>query len=148
MKTCSVSLLLVLACGLTGCVSVVRTGGSAAPAAPTSFAGSASWLRTELYFGLAVEGGEGGITEEQWRAFLDAEVTPRFPDGFSVVDAYGQWRDDAGSPVERLRSKVILLLHPRGAAAEESIEAIRRAFTTRFEQISVLRSTQPAEVGF
>ncbi len=33
-----------------------------------------------------------GISEADWRDFLDREVTPRFPSGLSVVDVYGQWQ--------------------------------------------------------
>jgi hypothetical protein len=38
--------------------------------------------------------------EEDWAAFLAAEITPRFPGGLTVLTGYGQWRDSAGSLVE------------------------------------------------
>ncbi len=50
-----------------------------------------------MYFGVGEETGVGDrpqdqpISEERWRAFLDKEVTARFPDGLTVFDAYGQW---------------------------------------------------------
>lgn len=37
------------------------------------------------------------VSDEDWRAFLAAEVTPRFPDGLTVIDAAGQWRDGAAT---------------------------------------------------
>ena len=40
--------------------------------------------------------GGGEVSEEEWRAFLETEVTPRFPDGLTVLTAYGQWRSRSG----------------------------------------------------
>ncbi len=47
-----------------------------------------SFLRTELYFGLSMQQADGRdaeISEQQWQAFLDTCVTPRFPDGLTVM---------------------------------------------------------------
>jgi hypothetical protein len=107
-------------------------------------------MRTELYFGLGRVGEPGGITEAAWTTFLDEVVTPRFPDGFSQFDAYGQWRSmkREGAPIVRLRSRVIVVLHPETAASEAAIEGIRADFKKRFGHESVLRATQPAAVAF
>ena len=43
-----------------------------------------NWSRTELFFGTAIKGG-GVVTDEQFRAFLDSEITPRFPEGLTVL---------------------------------------------------------------
>jgi hypothetical protein len=60
------------------------------PAHPGSTKG---WVDTTLYFGLGpADHPEQGISETEWRNFLDREVTPRFPAGLSVVDVYGQWQ--------------------------------------------------------
>ena len=53
--------------------------------------------RLELLFGLGKREG-GTISDADWAAFLDAEVTPRFPAGLTVLSGYGQWRGDTGSP--------------------------------------------------
>ena len=51
---------------------------------------AARWIRTELYFGTGlVDSPRAALSEEDWRAFLDREVTPRFPDGFTVPGAGG-----------------------------------------------------------
>ena len=47
-----------------------------------------------------------------WREFLDREVTPRFPDGLIVFDAYGQWLSREQAMPGRLRSKLLVILHP------------------------------------
>ena len=48
-----------------------------------------SAVEVDLYF--------GEISPAQWTAFLDEEVTPRFPDGLSVIDVQGQWRNRQGA---------------------------------------------------
>src|SRR5689334_13609346 len=58
------------------------------------------WVDTHLYFGLGpADHPEQGVSESDWRTFLDREVTPRFPSGLSVVDLYGQWRSSNGGGV-------------------------------------------------
>ncbi|URL59311.1 DUF3574 domain-containing protein [Luteibacter flocculans] len=147
MRAASVLLLMVsLVCA--GCVTQqatpapVLTGDTAHPAA------ASGWLRTELYFGLSGVDGKGGVDEAGWRAFLDQEVTPRFPAGLTVLDAYGQWQG-SGQPVpERLRSKLVVLLHPDTPAQRQAIDAIRAAWKAKTGDQSVLRVSQPAEVSF
>ncbi|UWF51938.1 DUF3574 domain-containing protein [Pseudomonas sp. N3-W] len=109
----------------------------------------AQWLRTELYFSVGpLEGKEGVISPARWRTFLDQEVTPRFPDGFSVLDAYGQWRDHGAKEPERLGTKVIVILHENTPQRGKDIEAIRLAWKRITGDLSVLRLSQPAEVSF
>jgi hypothetical protein len=107
------------------------------------------WVRTELYFGLGLaDHPEQGRSEAQWRAFLDAEVTPRFPSGLSVLDIYGQWQGKEQKTPERLHSKVLVLLHEDSPKARAAIDAIRLAWKQKTGDQSVLRVTQPAEVSF
>ena len=49
-------------------------------------------IEVELLFGRNI-GGKLGVSEAQRRAFLAREVSPRFPDGLTVFDTAGQWRD-------------------------------------------------------
>jgi hypothetical protein len=42
------------------------------------------WNRTELYFGSGKPDGSS-VTEKEFRAFVDKEVTPRFPDGLTLL---------------------------------------------------------------
>src|ERR1035441_2633359 len=53
------------------------------PAHPDSTRG---WVDTKLCFGLGLaDHPEQGISETEWRGFLDCGVTPRFPSGVSGV---------------------------------------------------------------
>jgi hypothetical protein len=104
---------------------------------------------TKLYFGLGpADHPERGISETEWRDFLDKEVTPRFPAGLSVVDVYGQWQGKKEATPSRLRSKLLIIDYPDTQENRDKIEAIRAAFKQRTGQHSVLRVTQPADVSF
>jgi Protein of unknown function (DUF3574) len=96
---------------------------------------SAPQVRTTLYFGLARP--KGTVTELEWQIFLRDEVTRRFPDGLTVWEAEGQWRTPAGS-IDHEQSKVLLLVHPDTAAAQQSVLAVIEAYRKTFEQQSVL----------
>ena len=120
----------------------------------THFAGriyvSKPLLRTELYFGTAKADG-AQVTEGDWEKFLAEEVTPRFPDGFTVLQGYGQFRG-AGGKIVRENSFVLIVLYPlkMRKGSGEKIEQIRRAYMKTFQQESVLRVDyrQAAQVSF
>jgi hypothetical protein len=107
------------------------------------------WLDTELYFGLGpADNAAKGVSEQEWRAFLDKEVTPRFPSGLSVFEVYGQWQGKEEKAPERIRSKMLTILYPKTAANEAAIEAIRRAWKAKTGDQSVLRVSRVADVSF
>ncbi len=87
------------------------------------------------------------VPSAEWQRFLSEVVTPRFPGGFTVLEAQGQWQAPSGE-IRSLPSRLLVLLHPADTASEAGIESIRTAFKDRFHQVSVLRSTSPATVGF
>jgi len=99
---------------------------------------STAQLRTTLYFGLARP--KGSVSELEWQVFLRDEVTSRFPDGLTVWDADGQWRNTAGS-IDHENSKVLLLVHPDTAAARASVQGVIERYRKTFDQESVLWET-------
>jgi Protein of unknown function (DUF3574) len=103
------------------------------------------FVRTELFFGSVRPGGQ--VTEAEFKRFLDQCVTPRFPDGLTVLmGALGQFRGADGVPVEE-RSMLVILLYPDDARHESSgkIEEIRDAYKQIFQQESVLRADRCCE---
>ena len=111
---------------------------------PTNVFGTAMnaadrYRRTELYFGLSKKDGSE-VTDDEWQKFLNDEVTPRFPDGFTVLNSVGQFRMSTGMIV-RERSRVLILLYPRKDRGTISgrIDEIRSAYCRTFDQESVLR---------
>lgn|GEM_PF-49776 len=143
-------LVALLALQLAACAT------THAPTASATLQGDAAhpaqtqgWVDTRLYFGLGPADQPGqGISESAWRAFLDKEVTPRFPDGLSVIDVYGQWQGKQETTPERLHSKLLVIYYPDTPDNRSKIEAIRAAWKQRTGDQSVLRVTQPADVSF
>jgi hypothetical protein len=104
-------------------------------------------VRLELLFG-SERKNPFPISDEEWAVFLAAEVTPRFPDGLTVLTGYGQWRDAKGTLVKET-SRLLLIWYAPQADGDTRIEAIRTAYKTRFGQDGVLRADgAPACVSF
>jgi hypothetical protein len=99
---------------------------------------SAAQLRTTLYFGM--DRPKGSVSELEFQMFLRDEVTTRFPDGLTVWDADGQWRDPNGL-VDHENAKVLLLVHADTAAARGAVYAVIERYRKMFEQESVLWET-------
>lgn len=116
----------------------------------SKFVLAGKFYRTELYFGMNKPDG-GAVSEEDWNKFLETEVTPRFPDGFTVLEGYGQFRDAAGKIV-REQSRVLVIFYPKKQreAVNPKIEDLRAAYKKQFNQESVLRLDfrQPVAVSF
>lgn len=112
---------------------------TAEPARTVAIAKTERFYRTELYCGRSKPNGSL-VSEEDWTSFLAETVTPRFPDGFTVLKGMGQYREKSGKIISE-PSEVLIFLYP-GRAKKESrakIEEIRTAYIRRFEQESVLR---------
>ena len=106
------------------------------------------WIRTELFFGTSTP--DGDVSDGEWIAFLDDEITPRFPEGLTVLEGYGQFLNARGDIVEE-DSIVVVILYPDDALAESSaaIEDIRDRYEIEFDQESVLRvDSEPVCVSF
>lgn len=56
-----------------------------------------AYLETDLFFGAARPDGRPPVTDHEFRRFVDAELTPRFPDGLIVQQGDGQYRDSHDS---------------------------------------------------
>ena len=115
-------------------------------AAPSCRAGAAPYARLELLFGLGRQR-SGEISEGEWRAFVEMEVTPRFPAGLTVLAANGQWRSPSGLMIKE-PSRMLVIWYRQEATSEAAIEAIRGAYKARFGQESVLRVDGASCVSF
>jgi hypothetical protein len=126
----------------TSATPVATTAATAADLCPDDMfgAGSEPWVRGELYFG-APQAASDTEADAKFDSFLDTEVTPRFPDGLTLLTGYGQWRNSAGE-ITHERSKVLIILYPSDTAQESSakLEEIREAYKAQFNQESVLRA--------
>src|SRR3954464_14801455 len=80
--------------------------------------------------------GRGKASDARWRAFLAREVTPRFPDGLTVYETTGQWRDPTTQKVAREKSRVLRIIAPANTAPEK-IAAVTDAYKQQFRQKSI-----------
>ena len=92
-------------------------------------------LRAEFYFGRNI-GGRVGVSERQWARFLAREITPRFPDGLTVLDARGQWRDPARQVLVREPSKLVVIVAADDADTRRRLAEVAAAYKKRFRQKS------------
>lgn len=152
MRLGSVVLSALLLIPLSGCGPKATPVNSMAPTLsgdPVHPGQAVGWVDTQLYFGLGpADHPEQGTSEAAWRAFLDKEVTPRFPSGLSVVDVYGQWQGKKDPAPQRLRSKLLIVDYPDTGENRGKVEEIRSAWKQMTGQYSVLRITKPADVSF
>jgi hypothetical protein len=115
---------------------LLLAGCAAAPQPCPAGAGPATIA--EAYFGRNVET-RAPVTDAEWARFMADTVTPAFPDGLTVLDGLGQWRNAAGQ-ISREDSKVLVLVLPGQdqAAASARLALVTAAWKARFAQESVL----------
>ena len=126
--------------------SIAGLAGSAAAAPRSCPPGLRPATTAELFFGRDV-GDEPGVSDADWRRFVDEEVSPRFPSGLSVNDVYGQWRGPKGEFV-REPSKALFLVLAGNRDESANLGYVRDAYRRRFHQESVLLVEQQACVSF
>lgn len=128
-----VLILILFSTSLLGASTYVRSG-------PEPF------IRTELYFGRNITGG-GEVSKKEFDKFLAESITPRFPEGLTVLGARGQFLNSNGE-VEREGAVVVILLYSVTVREEKQIkiDEIREEYKARFRQLSVLRVDDPSPV--
>ena len=93
-------------------------------------------LVAELFFGRNIPG-RAPVTEAEWADFVGRVITPNFPDGFTVFDGAGQWRDPQGGAVVREPPKILLAAAYPRPDLKDRIAATIEAYRARFPQKSV-----------
>jgi len=93
-------------------------------------------LVAELFFGRNIPG-RAPVSEAEWADFVARVITPNFPDGFTVFDGAGQWRDPQGGAVVREPPKILLAAAYPRPDLKDRIAATIEAYRARFPQKSV-----------
>ena len=88
----------------------------------------------------------GAVSDADWASYLAEEVTPRFPDGLTAVDAAGQWRAPSGV-ISRERSKMLIIVVFDAPAHLPKVQAIIDVYLKRFHQQSVLHTEHAVCAG-
>ena len=121
---------------------IALTAASAAQPSLQCTGNQKPWIVAELLFG------RSNVSDFNWDRFLTAEVTPRFPDGLTVYDARGQWRNPQTKTISRERTKVVMIAVPPDAGNDAKLQEIIAAYKTRFKQQSVGLIVRPSCVSF
>ena len=90
-------------------------------------AGLARQPEALLFFG-------GSVPDDAWDNFSAIFLNSAFPDGFTVYEAAGQWRDPNTHQIVRERTRVVQVFGP---ATPAQVSAVRATYRTRFHQTSV-----------
>ena len=93
-------------------------------------------VTVQLLFGRSLKGG-GHIDDTAWRDFLARSVTPRFPDGLTVLEGSGQWRQRSTGTIVSEPSTLVEIVTAASAETFRSLDAIRAEYRDRFAQESV-----------
>ncbi len=93
-------------------------------------------LAIDMFFGRDIAG-RAPVSEAAWAAFARAEITPRFPDGFTVIDARGQWLDPETNSIGAEASKMVRIDVAPGADVAARVAAVADAYKARFHQMAV-----------
>lgn len=101
--------------------------------------GFEKFIGHRLFFGCG-SGNVEVVGDEAWDALLATEITSRFPDGLTVLDVAGQWREDSGNII-RERAKLVIILAPPHAGAGLRAREIAESYKRSFNQQSVLRTS-------
>jgi len=126
--------LLIFAFSVIGCTAV----------APIDFKAD---VVERLYFGRAIRDG-GTVTESSWAAFMRQSITPRFPNGFTVWKAEGQWQSADKAQI-REQTFVVEIIHPADSVgAGTAIKQIIDEYKRRYRQESVLHVITPAKAEY
>ncbi len=129
--------LLLLALAVGACAQPGTPPVCTAPLKPA--------VAIDLFFGRDKPGG-GEVTDAEWGAFVTEVVTSRFPDGLSVFDSSGQYREPNGRIVRERSKRLVVIVFDSPAHKAKVIEIVE-AYKQRFGQYSVFRVEQPVCAG-
>jgi hypothetical protein len=135
---------VAVACALTALAALAPA--RAAAQGVSCRAPARSMQAVEFLFGRSVAG-RIIVGEREWARFLAREITPRFSDGLSVVDAAGQFKTPDGA-VAHEPSKLVIIIAPDDSETEDRIAAIEAAYKKQFRQQKVVVVTRTVCASF
>lgn len=100
------------------------------------FPGQTPMLLVQLFLGQP-SGLAGLGFARAWEGFLHDTATRLLPDGFTVHDASGQWRDPATREISRERTKILMAAAPDSPDFRSHVAALADIYRKRFHQKSV-----------
>jgi hypothetical protein len=133
LVTLAAALAIVAACAGCGSSSAAKSS------QPT-------WVKSEIYCGLEKQAG-GTVTQAEFADFLNQVVTPAFPAGLTVFDAYGQMQKTDKAIVKQT-TKVLLLVHQKTKANADAIQKVISSYRSRYGNPQVMYLQSPTNPQF
>jgi Protein of unknown function (DUF3574) len=131
---------------------VLMLAGCTASSEPSTAArcllpGQQRMLVAELLFGRAIKG-RAPLTDGEWAQFAAQTITPNFPDGFTVFDGAGQWRNPRNEQIGHEATKILLIAAKTAPDLARRLSVVVEAYELRFRQQSVGIITEEACAAF
>ena len=145
VATLTLAIGVVLALAGLALTARVPTATSFTARSPHGTPACAERVQVRLFFGL--RGRSGYVSDSEWETFLSDVVTPRFPNGLTVLLASGQWRG-TGDRLEHEPSRVVEIVHDESPEAGHRVDQIVTIYKTRYHQESVMVARAHIEVCF
>ncbi len=90
-------------------------------------------VTAQLFYGRAHKDGSQ-INAAEWADYVAKDVTPRFPDGLTVIDASGQWKHPKTGRVMREKSTIIEIVTSGSPETWSRMQELRDIYKKRFQQ--------------
>ncbi|CAN5374545.1 hypothetical protein BH10PLA1_BH10PLA1_03950 [soil metagenome] len=78
---------------------------------------------------------------------FDEVITPRFPNGLTVLEGNGQWQMRDGS-LAKEKSRIVIVVHPGTTGQQRKLDEIREAYKKRFSQEAVMELDEQIDARF
>ena len=102
---------------------------------------SGNWVRVELYFGRSMPNG-AIVSDSAFNTFVEREIAPRFPDGFTLTNAIGYYRVRTTGVTIKEPSSVLIVYVPEDQPPKtRSLQELITIYKGLFRQESVLHVT-------
>jgi hypothetical protein len=115
---------------LAGCA------GMPAPASSCLLPVEQHMLVAELFFGRNIKGRQP-LTDAEWAEFAAQTIAPNFPDGFTVFDGEGRWRNPQTGQIAGGPTKILLVAAKPEPDLARRLSVVIDAYKAQFHQQSV-----------
>lgn len=92
----------------------------------------------EMFFGRSQPDG-GTIDDEAFARFVEKEIIPRWPDGFTLLDGTGYWRGNAEKTAKE-NVAILKVIGPHNTDFRAKLELLAKKYRQIFGQEAVLFS--------
>jgi hypothetical protein len=93
-------------------------------------------VEAQLFFGRDIVG-RGPVSDSEWNDFAASYLARNFPDGFTVSDGSGNWRDPKSGETIREGTKIVSIVTRNSRALPLKLKRVMESYRTLFHQQSV-----------